>query len=248
MAKIYTGLNSFADLKDRGEAIVLDCETTGTDTDTDRVIEVAAIRIDLSKWAQMEEDTTCQYEIYTVTLNPGRPIPREATKVHGFRDSDVAGKPKFEDIAEELREWIGARPIIGHNVQFDKRIINAEFKRAGVKSITKKGFCTMWRFREWNDGIRKGSRLGDAARALGVRGRAAKQHGAVEDAKIALQIAQLFYLNDTGRGDCLPAEKPGWGDGRKGTYSKESGDTYGYAEIAAAGVVLFVVLIIATCS
>ena len=248
MGNIYTGLNSFAGLKGRGEAIVLDCETTGTDTNTDRIIEVAAIRIDLSEWAQMEENTTHQYEIYTVTLDPSQPIPREATKVHGIRDSDVVGKPKFKDVAEELREWIGNRPLIGHNVQFDKRIINAEFKRAGVKSITRKGFCTMWRYREWNDGIRKGSRLSDVACVLGVKGRATKKHGAVEDAKIAMQIAQLFYLHDTGWGDCLPDEKPGWGDEWKGGYSRGSEDADGYSWIGAVGVVISVIFIISTCS
>lgn len=245
---MYTGLNSFADLKDRGEAVVLDCETTGTDPDTDRIVQVAAIRIDLNKWSQLGEGEVYQYESYTITLDPERPIPKSATKVHGIRDSDVVGKPKFKAAAEELREWIGNRPVIGHNVQFDKRMLNAEFKRAGMKSISRKGFCTMWRYREWNDGIRKGSGLDNVARTLGVKGRKTKRHEALEDVEITLQIAQLFYLNDTGWGDCLPAEKPGWGDERKGAYSKGSEDTYGYAEIVAAGVVLFVVLIIATCS
>ena len=245
---MYTGLNSFADLKDRGEAVVLDCETTGTDTDTDRIIQVAAIRMDLSKWSQIEENTFYQYESYTITLDPGQPIPRSATKVHGIRDSDIIGKPKFKDIAEELREWIGDRPIIGHNIQFDKQIINAEFKRAGVKSISRKGFCTMWRYREWNDGIRKGSGLDNVARTLGVKGRKTRRHEALEDAEIVSGIAQLFYLNDTGWGDCLPTEKPGLDRGSKGAYSEEFGEADGCAWIGTAGVILFVIFLISTCS
>ncbi len=245
---MYTGLNSFADLKDRGEAVVLDCETTGTDPDTDRIVQVAAIRIDLNKWPQLGEGEVYQYESYTITLDPGRPIPKSATKVHGIRDSDVVGKPKFKASAEELREWIGNRPVIGHNVQFDKRILNAEFNRAGVKSISRKGFCTMWRYREWNDGIRKGSGLDNVARTLGVKGRKTRRHEALGDVGITLQIAQLFYLNDTGWGDCLPDEKPGWGDEWKGGYSKGSEDADGYSWIGAAGVVISVIFIIATCS
>ena len=200
------GMNSFAGI---GEAAIIDCETTGLDPATDRVITVAAIRADFS---QLDHGTTLTTDSLVVEVNPGIPIPQAAGAVHGLRDADVAAWPPFADEAQELRDFIGERVLVGHNVQFDKRFLNAELERAGVKPLRRKAHCTMWRFRE-ETGQAKGSSLDDAASALGLDGRSGEAHGALEDARIAMQIAGRFYRADSGRerlAMALPPSAPYW--------------------------------------
>ena len=75
---------------------VFDLETTGTDPQSDKIVEIALIRVDVSG----ERRAT------TRRINPGRPIPKEATAVHGIGDADGATAPLFRDIARELLPMI----------------------------------------------------------------------------------------------------------------------------------------------
>ena len=109
----------------------------------------------------------------------------------------MADKGSFVEIAQQLRDFIGDSPIIAHNASFDKKFLTAEFKRAGVKTLARnKSFCTMRRFQDFNHGLRKGSNLDSAAEIMGVNGRTSSKHDATEDARMAFEIASLFYMMD----------------------------------------------------
>ena len=96
-------------------------------------------------------------------------------------------------------------PLIAHNLKFDRGFLAAEFKRAGVRPLQfNRGLCTMVRFQEDNGGRRKGSRLEDAARAMGVPGRKGKTHDAEEDAMMAMLVAGGYYRIDNGIGAARP--------------------------------------------
>ncbi len=69
--------------------VFFDLETTGTDPATDRILEISALRV----------DTDGSKSSRTRRINPERPIPAEATAVHGIRDEDVAREPTFRQIA-----------------------------------------------------------------------------------------------------------------------------------------------------
>jgi DNA polymerase-3 subunit epsilon len=74
--------------------IVLDTETTGLDPLTgDRVIEVAAVEL---------FNLLPTGEAFHSVIDPERDIPAEASRIHGFTNGDVAGKPKFAAIAAQL--------------------------------------------------------------------------------------------------------------------------------------------------
>ena len=66
-----------------------DLETTGTDALHDRIVEISMIKV-------MPDGTDIQR---TVRVNPGMPIPAEATAVHHITDADVADKPLFSQLA-----------------------------------------------------------------------------------------------------------------------------------------------------
>ena len=65
--------------------VSFDLETTGLDVGKDRIVEIGMVRVERdgtrSEWVQR--------------VNPGIPIPREATAVHGIRDEDVREMPRF---------------------------------------------------------------------------------------------------------------------------------------------------------
>jgi DNA polymerase-3 subunit epsilon len=101
--------------------IVLDTETTGLDPLTgDRVIEVAAVEL---------FNLLPTGEAFHTLLDPERDIPAEASRIHGFTNGDVAGKPKFAAIADQLLKFLGDADIIAHNAPFDFGFLDAELFR-----------------------------------------------------------------------------------------------------------------------
>src|SRR5271154_2406211 len=105
-------------------AVLFDTETTGLDPATgDRVIEVAALEL-------INDLPTGQF--FHALIDPERDIPEEVTRIHGFTSADVAGKPKFAEIAEPLSKFFGDARLIAHNAPFDFRFLDAEFVRLGL--------------------------------------------------------------------------------------------------------------------
>lgn len=176
-----------------GQAVVIDTETTGRDPKTARVVSLAMFRADFSKLKSDGQIT--DIESYEIMFHPGQQIPPKTTDIHGITDAWVKNCPKFAEAAQEIRDWIGDLPVIAHNVSYDKGVLNAEFKRAGVKTLHRnKSFCTMCHFQyDWNEGLRRGSRLDDVAERFGIKGRTGEMHGAKEDAWICLHLAMIFY-------------------------------------------------------
>lgn len=101
---------------------VFDLETTGTDPARDKIVEIALVRVDPDGLRTA----------LTRRINPGRPIPAEATAVHGIRDEDVAAAPAFGQIARELLDTLADADLAGFNVRrFDVPLLDREFRDAG---------------------------------------------------------------------------------------------------------------------
>jgi DNA polymerase-3 subunit epsilon len=102
----------------------IDVETTGTNAHSDRVVELSIFRV--------QPDGKEEYKSHRV--NPGVPIPPEATAVHGITDADVANLPDFRQYAKSVRDFLDGCDIAGFNViKFDLPCLEAEFARAGVE-------------------------------------------------------------------------------------------------------------------
>ena len=103
--------------------IFFDLETTGVDTARDRIVEISMIKI----MPDGEEITR------TRRLNPGMPIPAEATAVHGITDEDVKDAPTFAQVARSLEQFIRGCDFGGFNSnRFDLPVLVEDFLRAGV--------------------------------------------------------------------------------------------------------------------
>lgn len=75
-------------------------------------------------------------DVYLQRFDPGRPIPPEATAVHGITDEDVEGEPRFEDRAGEIQRMFRDEVLCGYNIRrYDTLILDAELRRAGQPGL-----------------------------------------------------------------------------------------------------------------
>ena len=98
--------------------IYYDTETTGVKQDKDRIIEIAAYDV-------VNDKTFCSL------INPGYPIPKEATAIHHITDEMVANAPTFKEVGEKFRAFCGGKAVlIAHNNDaFDKLFLHHEYSR-----------------------------------------------------------------------------------------------------------------------
>ena len=180
-------------------AVVVDVETTGLNSRSERIVSIAMTRADFTR-PQTDPGGGLDKESMYLVVNPQRSIPYQASRVHGFTNADVADKGTFGKNAQRLRDFIGNYPLIAHNIRFDLGFLNAEFERAGVgKLVDNKTYCTMQRFMDlYNYGSRQGSNLDAVARFMKVQGRKQHTHDAMEDVLITFSIAAQFYMIDNG--------------------------------------------------
>lgn len=103
--------------------IFFDLEATGTDTGTDRIVEIAMIKL----------NPNGTRDKYVKRINPTIPISAEATSIHGISNEDVKGCPTFKQVAKEISEWMKGCDLGGYNaVRFDIPMLAEELLRAGV--------------------------------------------------------------------------------------------------------------------
>ena len=74
----------------------IDLETTGTNLGTDRIVEIAIVKI--------AKDGTRQ--IKRKLINPEMPIPSGSSEIHGITDDMVKDAPTFRQVANELKQWV----------------------------------------------------------------------------------------------------------------------------------------------
>lgn len=110
---------------------VIDVETTGLDPAIDRVVEFG--------WAIVSGDGTVENRNSTL-VNPGRPIPANASRVHRIFDSDVADAPAFDEALAAFPEfWEEDLPFVFHNAAFDSQFMRPSPRFAASTQI----LCTM---------------------------------------------------------------------------------------------------------
>jgi DNA polymerase-3 subunit epsilon len=101
----------------------IDLETTGINLATDRIVEIAIVKIlpDGKRSAKRK------------LINPQIPIPKQASDLHGITDEMVKDAPTFKQAAHELKQILDACDIAGYNSnRFDIPLLIEEFLRAEV--------------------------------------------------------------------------------------------------------------------
>lgn len=101
-----------------------DLETTGINISTDRIIEIAVIKLMPNGEVHRKSNL----------VNPTIPITAESTAIHGISNEDVADKPKFKELAKEYAKFMEGCDLSGFNIlKFDVPMIVEEFLRAEVE-------------------------------------------------------------------------------------------------------------------
>ncbi|MCB9187246.1 MAG: 3'-5' exonuclease [Flavobacteriales bacterium] len=100
-----------------------DLETTGVNVAEDRIVEISIIKL----------NPDGSEETLTELVNPGVPIPAEASSVHGITNEKVADKPSFKELAPTIVEFIGDADLSGYNcLKFDVPLLMEEFLRNDI--------------------------------------------------------------------------------------------------------------------
>ena len=108
------------------ELLAIDTETTGmSPSDGHRIIEVARVGIVDGALA----------EGWSSLVRPGRPIPPDATRVHGIRDDMVADAPTPAEVGHRLRESCADLPLVFHNYPFDLPFLLQLFRDASAPML-----------------------------------------------------------------------------------------------------------------
>jgi DNA polymerase-3 subunit alpha (Gram-positive type) len=105
------------------EFVAFDIETTGLNAVDDRMTEIGAV---IFKGGEIKEE-------FNTFTDPGMHIPDDITRLTGIRDSDVAGAPSEKEAMEKFLAFVGDRPIIAHNADFDTGFMAAACRRSGLK-------------------------------------------------------------------------------------------------------------------
>ncbi|MEO6844476.1 MAG: 3'-5' exonuclease [Ginsengibacter sp.] len=103
--------------------VFIDLETTGINIATDRVIEIAIVKIMPDKTKLVKHKL----------INPQMPIPKSSTDIHGITDDKVKNAPSFKEVANEIKQFIDNADLSGYNSnRFDIPLLMEEFLRAGI--------------------------------------------------------------------------------------------------------------------
>ncbi len=102
-----------------GPFTIFDLETTGFSAKKNRIVEIAAIRVEYNG----EEDR------FQRLVNPECFIPRHAQAVHHISNEDVDDLPTFEVTGQEFLEFAAGTTLVAHNAKFDLSFLQESFFR-----------------------------------------------------------------------------------------------------------------------
>ena len=183
--------------------VVLDTETTGLAVDQGhRVIEIGCVEL------VNRRPTGKDWWRY---VNPGREIDAGAVQVHGITTAFLADKPRFDQLAQDLRDYLGDAELIIHNAPFDLGFLNHEFNRCGFDGRLEDR-CritdTVTMARKLNPGQK--ASLDALCKRYGIDNSRREKHGALLDASL---LAEVYLAMTGGQSRLLLDSQHGSGTG-----------------------------------
>lgn len=169
--------------------IVLDTETTGLNPRSgDRIIEIGCVELINRRL------TGNNFHRY---VNPERDSEEGALAVHGLTAEFLGDKPKFAEIADELRDYISGAEVIIHNAPFDVGFLDAEFSRLNIPRFAEhvgKIIDTLVHAKEMHPGKRNS--LDALCDRYGISNAHRALHGALLDAEL---LAEAYLAMTRGQ-------------------------------------------------
>lgn len=108
----------------KNDICFFDIESTGLNVIKDKILQLAIVKIKAVGGPQQE---------LAMLINPGIPISEEAMRIHGITPKDLANKPVFHQVAQQIYDFIGESDLAGYNChRFDVPMLMEEFSRVGI--------------------------------------------------------------------------------------------------------------------
>lgn len=164
---------------------VVDLETTGGSAQYGKITEVAIYVFDGEKIV----------DEFTSLINPECPIPANITRLTGISNEMVADAPRFFEVAKEIVQFTEGHIFVAHNVNFDYKFLQEEFRRLGY-AFRRETLCTVRLARRSVPGQPSYS-LGKLTKSLGIS--LTNHHRAAADARATVDL--LKYCLDAPSGE-----------------------------------------------
>jgi DNA polymerase III subunit epsilon len=161
---------------------IVDIETTGGYAANHRITEIAIFH----------HDGIQITETFHTLINPGRDIPYYITGLTGISTEMVLSAPTFEEVAEEIFNFLDGKVFVAHNAHFDYSFLKREFELTGINWQAKK-LCTVRLSRKIIPGLRSYS-LGTLSESLGIQ--IMNRHRASGDAHATVKIFDQLLRRD----------------------------------------------------
>jgi DNA polymerase-3 subunit epsilon len=192
--------------------VSFDCETTGVDVETARIVTAAVVTInplagsvDTQEWL----------------ADPGVEIPEQATAVHGITTemARAGGRPAAEVVAEIAAAldagWRAGGTVVVYNASYDLSLLGREMARHGVQRVQPGPVVDPMCLDKQYDRYRRGSRkLVDVAKHYGIVLSELDAHGAAADAlaaaRVAWKLARVYPELGAMSSDDLHTAQVGW--------------------------------------
>ncbi|MBQ3078483.1 MAG: PolC-type DNA polymerase III [Clostridia bacterium] len=154
--------------------VVLDVETTGLNTGSDKITEIGAVRIEDGR----------EVAEFSQLIDPECAIPEKVTQLTGINAAMVRGMPTIDQVIGEFARFIDGCVLVAHNASFDMAFFKRAFKDAGIPfnypildtlAVSRNFYKSM-----------KSHKLGQLCKALGVS--LANAHRAVHDARATGEV------------------------------------------------------------
>ncbi len=152
---------------------IFDIETTGLNPHGDKIIEIAAVRVEKGKIVTS----------YSSLIDPGIKIPEITTELTGITDDMLKGAPSFEEVFRGFEDFVEGSILVAHNASFDMgfmghhaSLLGSEFNYAHIDTL-------QWCRDIYPDNKKHG--LKDMGKMFGMEFR---HHRALDDANVTAHI------------------------------------------------------------
>ena len=107
--------------------VALDLETTGIGARCEKITEIGMVKV-------VDGEVV---DTYHTMVNPYREIPERIVELTGITDDMVKGAPGIEEILDEVLDFTGALPLLGHQIIFVQAAVNQKrkFEKYGVDTL-----------------------------------------------------------------------------------------------------------------
>ncbi len=122
---------------------IIDTETSGGKFNEEKIIEIAIIIYD----GKHIIDT------FTTLIRPNVKVDYFVQKLTGIKNSDLVDKKTFKDHAKLILNLVSNKIIVGHNVEYDYRILKNELESCNIK-FSSNTICTIKMSKEKYDDLK----------------------------------------------------------------------------------------------